>query len=636
MKTLYLSLSLLAFSCLVFSGRAAGDVYDVSGISREIRQNARSVVRNEEIVFTVKSAKSGVLKVTCAITVLNKNGLEDAYFLQMYDKFRTVSGISGRIYNEQGKPVKKISSGDIQDYSAISGYSLYDDSRVKFIDPEHRIIPFTVEYSYEVTFNGLFQYPAWYPQSDYNISVEKSSFKVVVPADLELRYRELNLPSTVEITSDLKNRIYYWRISDIHAREKEPFSVPSHEIFPGVLIAPSDFELNGRKGNMDSWANLGKWVSELNEGRNVLPPEAISHIQGLVTDADSDYEKICRIYEYMQGRVRYVSVSIGIGGWQPVDAATVHRLSYGECKALTNYMKTMLEVAGIPSYYCLVLAGSIPKSIVSDFPSQQFNHVFLCVPLGGDTLWLECTSQRLPCGFIGDFTDDRKVLLVDNENSQLVHSRVYGAEENHQGSLSNIVLDETGKGSYHGKTRYTGLKYDDILSVYLSDDTDRKRAVSERIRFPSFQISGIDYKECREIIPFIDETISLTFENYLAVTDSKLILALNCTNRIRSVPPNVRSRKTEVCVYRSYIEQDTIVYDIPASLMIESVPASVSINNIFGEYKAHVERNENRLVYYRTLAINKGRYPPETYADFRSFFEKMSIADNMKCVLSLQ
>jgi hypothetical protein len=636
MRKLDLFLYLLAFSGLIIPRMEANDIYSVSNIPKEIRQNSRSVVRNEEIVFTVKSAQSGVLQVTCVVTVLNKNGLEDAHFLQMYDKFRTVSGIRGRVYNEQGKPVKKISSGDIQDYSAISGYSLYDDSRVKFIDPEHRVIPFTVEYSYEVTFNGLLKYPAWYPQSDYNISVEQSSFKVVVPADLELRYRELNLPSTVEITSDAKNRIYYWRISDIHAREKEPFSVPSHEIFPGVLIAPSDFELSGRKGNMDSWANLGKWVSELNEGRNVLLPETTAYIMDLVAEAGSDFEKICMIYEYMQGRVRYVNVSMGIGGWQPVDAATVHRLAYGECKALTNYMKTMLEVAGIPSFYCLVLAGSMPKSIFTDYPSQQFNHVFLCVPMESDTVWLECTSQRLPCGFIGDFTDDRKVLLVDNENSQLVHSRVYGAEENHQGSLSNIVLDITGKGSYQGKTRYTGLKYDDILSVYLSDDTDRKRAVSERIRFPSFQISSIDYKEYREIIPFIDETITLTFENYLAVTDSKLILALNCTNRIRSIPPNVRSRKTEVCVYRSYIEQDTIVYDIPESLVIESVPASVSIKNTFGEYKAHVERNENRLVYYRTLAINKGRYPPETYADFRNFFEKISIADNMKCVLSLQ
>jgi len=54
-----------------------------------------------------------------------------------------------------------------------------------------------------------------------------------------------------------------------------------------------------------------------------------------------------------------VSIQIGIGGWQPFDASTVQRLSYGDCKALANYMKTLLEAVGLSANYCLVNAGKM-------------------------------------------------------------------------------------------------------------------------------------------------------------------------------------------------------------------------------------------------------------------------------------
>ena len=107
----------------------------------------------------------------------------------------------------------------------------------------------------------------------------------------------------------------------------------------------------------------------------------------------------------MQKKTRYVNVSIGIGGWQPFDAATVDKTSYGDCKALSNFTKSLLSVVGIKSFYALNNAGSDANSIDRSFPSAQFNHAFVCVPLDRDTIWLECTNQRYPCGFNSDFTD---------------------------------------------------------------------------------------------------------------------------------------------------------------------------------------------------------------------------------------
>lgn len=627
------------FCCyfLVFilcNGLFAGEVlYSVSDIPASLKQNARSVIRNKELIFTVKSVKSATVKMTVAVTVLNSNGLADSYLVLMYDKYRSIGTIKGRIFDQKGNLIRRIGAEDIIDHSAIAGYSLYEDTRVRFVDPNIRNYPFTIEYIFEISYNGLFQYPEWDPQDGFNVSVEKSSFKVIMPPQTPLRFKELNLPPSVAFSWDEISGMYAWEVRNLQAIQREPFSLPEDRIFPLVMIAPSEFEIGGVKGNMGSWEELGAWISSLNSGRDVLPVETVEYLKSMVSYADDDYSKVCLVYEYMQGRVRYVNIKTGLGGWQPIDASTVHRLAYGECKALTNYMKAMLDAIGIRSFYCLVRAGENAAPVITDFPSQQFNHAFLCVPLDTDTLWLECTSQRIPCGFLGNFTDDRDVLFIDNERSALVRSKVYGHDQNKVSRHTHVILQESGGGSCQSKAIYTGLKYSDMLPVLLADAKNRKILISEKIRFPGFQILSFNYLENRDIIPSIEETVSLSFEKHLTVMESKYFMKLNCASSVQNVPANVRSRKSNIYVSRSLMETDTIVYELPSSFNVESLPQPVNFRSDFGSYEAHAEISGGFLSYYRNFTLNKGTYPADAYEEFRMFFEKVYSADQLLCVL---
>ena len=622
------------FLLFLSSWSKAGEIlYKVSDIPKELKENARAVIRNDEEVFEVSSIDKGVLKVTYAITVLNKNGIDDATFSEYYDKFHSISGIKGRVFDENGAIIKKFSSDDIEDYSAISGFSMYEDSRVKFIDPKIRNYPFTVEYSYVKTYNGLFQYPSWTPQPGYNLSVEKSSFRAIVEKSLDLRYLERNVLTPVTITSDQDSKIYYWMASNIKAREHEPYSPSPEEIFPMVLMAPSAFEIDGVEGNAKSWKNLGDWFYSMNEGRDILSESTVAYLKNLVKDCNDDYCKIRKIYEYLQGRVRYVSIQVGIGGWQPIEASAVDRLAYGDCKALVNYMQAMLKVAGVNSFQCDVIAGESAASLIESFPSDMFNHVILCVPKGADTLWLECTNQRVPCGYISDFTDNRDVLLVDKGNSKIVLTKHYGLEDNVESSTSHVRIDETGKGSMEINSVYKGLKYDDILPVYLADDADKKRMISDDLKFPGFQLISFNYKENREIIPSIEESLKINFENYLTNLNSNYLMPLNCTKKITNPPPNVRNRKTEVVIRHSYRDIDTIIYELPITLTVETVPAPVDIQTPFGEYSSIAELKGDVLTFVRNFRISESRYPAASYQEFIDFFDKIVVADNEKCVL---
>jgi hypothetical protein len=605
--------------------------YKVADIPKELKENARSVIRNQETVFEVISISSALEKVTCAITVLNKNGIDDALLSLGYDKFSKISDIEARVYDANGEQVKKVPKDDIIDHSAISGFSIYEDSRVKFVDPKVRTIPFTIEYSYEISYSGIMSYPAWDP-TDFNISVEKSSFKVLIPKNSELRYLEKNVPNKVVTSNDNKNKIYYWELKNYKALISEPYSNNLSNYFPIVIIAPSDFEIDGHKGNLTSWKNFGNWRYSLIENKNNLPEETKISIKKLVENTGNDVEKIRKIYEYMQNKTRYVNVAEGLGGWQPIDAATVDRLSYGDCKALTNYMKSLLEIVGIKSYYTVVRAGRYTRDWIVDFPYNQSNHAFLCVPLNNDTLWLECTDQRSPCGYLGTFTDDRDVLLIDKDNSKIIHTKGYSAEDNKETRVTKVKLDNTG-GSATVYANYKGINYERVLPVLLADDADKKRMVTEKISLPSFQLVNFSFKENKQIIPSIEETLNISFENYGTVMGARMFVLLNFMNRYENLPERVRSRVTDVYVRRPYTEIDTVIYDLPFLYKVESLPNPVNIESQFGKYHARAELNSKKLIYIRTLQINKGKYPPAAYTDFLDFLEKISTADNLKCSL---
>jgi hypothetical protein len=609
--------------------------YPVSAIPADLRENAMAVLRNSIETFVIKSEGKGTYSRTYAITVLNENGLDEARFMEYYSqKLQRINSVRGTIYDAAGKKVESLSQDKIIDQSMIAGYSLYEDQRIKHFTPKTMTYPFTAEYSYDVEFDGLFNIPEWTPITDYNTSVEHSIYRIICPAGKQIRYNTNTYAGQPVITNENGTNTYTWELKDLPACEEQPYSGPFSLFSPLVQICPNRFEIEGYSGDYNTWDDFGKWINSVNTGRDVLSEATIQVVKDIVKDCKSDRDKACKIYEYMQAKTRYVNITVGIGGWQPIPAETVDRLGYGDCKALSNYTIALLKAAGIKAYYALIMAGANVRETDQNFPNNRFNHVIVFLPLTDDTIWLECTSQIKPFGYIGTFINNRKALVIKDNGAQLIQTRSYTEQENLLTRNSTLILDNNGAAKIKTCAIHNGLLYDDKLPYYIAGNDDRKRMIHSELNIPGCILLNVDYKEKHESMPYIREDLEVEVPRYATVSGPRLLVSMLPAGRLQYVPKKVTNRNSDVILKRSVASVDSITIAVPDGFRPEALPAEVKTESVFGYYSLKTQiLDNNRVLCVRRMVTKEGKYPPEKYNELVDFYKKVALSDNAKISL---
>jgi hypothetical protein len=623
---------LLSLPCqLSFAGDGE---YAVSKIPAVLLQHAHVIKRMEKISFEVINTGEAILRKKYALTIMDENGDKQAGFLEYYDKLHEIKNIEGTLYDADGKELKKLKNKQIIDLTGMDESTLIDDSRRKFHHFFYKVYPYTVEYEVEIKYYGTLFFPVWLPREEENFSVEQSSISIICPLNYSVRYKVFNYTGDPVEMTEKEKKILTWQTTGLSAIEDEYASPSWYELNTVILFAPADFEIENYRGNMNTWQEFGKFVYSLKQGRDQLPDNIKQTIHKITDNIIDPREKIARLYEYMQKNTRYISIQLGIGGWQPFDAKYVATKAYGDCKALTNYMYSLLKEVGIASSYTLIKAGRHANKVMADFPSQQFNHVILCVPLQKDTMWLECTSQTLPAGYLGEFTCDRYALLIDENGGTLVRTPKYGMKDNLETRNIKATLDDEATLLVKSFTRYGGLQqdlYHDLINSLSKDKV--KEFLHEELDFATYEISSFGYKETKLLLPAVEESLEIIVSNYATITGKRLFIFPNVMTRTHRKLTADSARKFDLELGFEYRDIDTVEINLPAGYTLESMPKDISVSSKFGKYYCSVKLADNKLLYYRNMEHFGGRFPAKDYADLVRFYETIYKADRNKVVL---
>ena len=610
------------------------NIYDVKKIPSALLKDADAVIRVHSIRLDIKNTSRAVETVRFAVTILKKEKRDYGLYILGYDKFSRIKNFEGTIYDSTGKEIRTLESDEKKDYSAVSGYSLYEDSRMQVAEMYHNQYPYTIEYTYDYIRNEYFSWPAWQPQ-EYLDAVQEARFEVLLPVDDSLRYWcSCDSLRPVE-HMDEGRHVYVWDVQNLPKLSRDAAGSNSEDYSAIVYTAPRKFEIDGYAGDLTAWKNFGIWEYGLYTEKDALPESAHREIRSIVQPSEDDYNKIRKVYRYMQERTRYVSVQIGIGGWQPFDATCVHEHGYGDCKALSNYMVSLLKAAGITAYTFLVHHGNDRFPFIEEFPSNQFNHAMVCVPLQKDTIWLECTSQSIPFGHIGCETENRGVLLITPEGGKVIHTPSSSPAQNMQCRTAAISLAAFGGAEVNSLEIRNGDQQDEIRGgLFAASPEEREHWILNDIDVPNavlkkYSLSGLETHENQ-----VGLLIQFSVKHYASATGSRLFFQPNMLERNTAVPPDAAERLAPVRFSYPYLDVDTLVYHFPKGFTAESLPPEAHVESSFGRFSSKtIVTGDTTLIFTRSLEIHDYSVPAKNYKEYRKFFWDIVKADRAQVVL---
>ena len=246
-----------------------------------------------------------------------------------------------------------------------------------------------------------------------------------------------------KITEEGDRRIYRWKHSHLEDEEnadrkkKRPRHMRDDDETPSVQLT-----------TFESWQQMGDWYAGLEKDRRE-PTDAIKiKAAALVEGKTTDMDKVKALYDYVSRDFRYVSLSFGLGRYQPHAASEVLANGYGDCKDKNTLLAALLAAQGFSS--TSVLIGSQHK-LDPDVPSpMQFDHVITRVNVDGQEIWLDSTNGVAPFRMLAYPLRDKQALAVAPDGgSALVRTPADLPFASFDRSRIEGSLNDTGKLTAH-------------------------------------------------------------------------------------------------------------------------------------------------------------------------------------------
>jgi len=606
-----------------------------------VEASSGAIILEDHEEFRVTSASSGELSVSKTIRVMDKDGLEAATFFLYCDSFRSLKSFSGSVQVGDAKPVK-IKKADL--YSAAYSEGLVGDGRIYAYEPSGHY-PLTVKYEYRVAYqNGMASFPTFAPLTGENVTVESASYTVDVPADYTIHYFSSGAEYSLSHDEKKRRDLHTWTVEGAGPIVVENLMPDIRELIPHVYCSPERITLAGYEGTQRDWKELGEWSWKLQEGTGDLSPEEVAKVQELTANCKTDGEKLSILYNYLRDKTRYVSVQLGIGGWKPIDAKVVSHLGYGDCKGLSNYLKSLLAAVGVKSDYYII--NTEKKDLMPNYASVGLmDHAMLAVPLPelSDTVWVECTNPTYPLGYRHDSCAGHEVVLIKEEGGELLRIPAYADSLTCERQYSDIVLTADGNAQMSMKREL----YLDEVEPYLDfrDEREdvRKRMLNYGIKGNPYNLAvkGVtdnfqDYfTKGRDFVPEMTIDYTLESRSYATVNGTRLFIPVNPYPKLASIQKS--KRKNDICLSRAMCNEDIITLHIPEGYGVESIPAAVSMDTEWGHFSSEAALSEDgkTLVIKQVVSHKPTRQPASAYSSWASFYRKVNRQYQNTIVLTL-
>ncbi|MCU1308204.1 MAG: Tetratricopeptide repeat protein, partial [Acidobacteriaceae bacterium] len=484
-------------------------------------------------------------------------------------------------------------------------------------------------------------------------------FEVNLPKDREVKLK--NKPDFApKITEQGDRKIYRWTSNYLKRESDEELKKKKRR------QAREDYVPDIQLTTFHDWNELGSWYASLQKTQMDASPTLRAKVADLTRDLKTDEDKITAIYDFVAQEYRYVSLSFGVGRYQPHTAEDIFANKYGDCKDKHTLFSTMMKAAGYTVQP--VLIGSSRK-LDPDVPSpSQFDHVISLIQKKSadgkpeDVLWADTTTEIAPFGLLSYNIRKKKALLAALDGpSRLVETPAdppFPGKQDFtlEGSVSDLgKLKATVKGVFRGDTELA------MRAVFRSVPQNKWKEVGQYVAYTS-GIGGEVSEVKVENLTNTHVPLQISFE----VSRPNFLLWSNKTSELELPLPRVglssggrdddetgdatkddsdddadddakvtASTKTEPKVEKPidlgspYDLKITLKLALPAGYKLRT-PVPISVKRDYAEYGSKYKVDGQTLTAERTMSTKMREIPPTRRADYLAFSRSVRADEQQK------
>jgi hypothetical protein len=599
---------------------------------------------------TVISADKIRTHVRKAYRILRPAGRERGIVEVYFNPNRKITSLHAWCIPAQGKDYE-VKDKDALDFaSPADGGELVDDlkrrvMRIPAPDPGN-----IVGYEYEVEEQPFWLQDVWDFQG--RDPVRESHYSLQLPPGWVFKTSWLAHP---EIKPDeTTGNTLQWAIRDVQGIRIEP-DMPPIEGVAGQMIV-SFFPSGGTalKNEFASWEGMGGWYGNLINGRTDASPPIKKEVSDLTSGKPTLLAEMQAIAGFMQHDIRYVAISLGIGGWQPHAAPDVFSHRYGDCKDKATLMRAMLREIGVESYH--VVINTERGAVTRDSPAHHgFNHAILAIKLPdevkdasllaimhdpklGRILFFDPTDEVTPFGQIRGQLQANYALLVRPDGGELVELPQQAATTNSIERVGKLTLDP--KGTLKGDVVETRLGDRAAAERWrlrtVTKSTDRIKPIENLLAesLANFQItraSLVNFEHTDQPFGF---NYTFQSENYArAAGDLLLVRPRVLGNESSGILETKEPRKFPLEFEGPVRDTDSFEITLPAGYEVDELPPPMDVDYSFASYHSRTENLGHALHYTRSFEIKELSVPVAKMDELKKFYRMIASDERNTAVL---
>jgi tetratricopeptide (TPR) repeat protein len=243
-----------------------------------------------------------------------------------------------------------------------------------------------------------------------NIVLEET-VDIDVPADREVKLKNKN-GMDPKISEENGRRTYHWATT--HLERDDDDKPASGDKKKKKKHTAEDERPDIQLTTFSTWEQIGRWYASLEKDRRAPSPEVRAKAEELTKGLTTDLDKTEALYDFVAKNFRYVSLSLGVGRYQPHSSADVLHNQYGDCKDKHTLLASLLQAEGLHASSVLI---NSTRKLDPDVPSpSQFDHVITLLPLtrNGTTeeVWMDTTAEVAPFRLLSFTLRNKQALVI--------------------------------------------------------------------------------------------------------------------------------------------------------------------------------------------------------------------------------